>query len=120
MIVNREVTLDFANDNNDDRVLAWMKEHSLDAASLADLTFNAKVEVEIGDLDEDDLIAAYDKLNKLDASDMYHVELAYRRMAEGDIADAMDILSRQFNLAPPNHEKRVADLLTRGRETAHG
>lgn len=101
MQVNQEVTLDFANDNNDDRVLAWLKEHRLDANSLSDLTFNTKVQVEIGDLDEDDIIDAYDKLNKLDNSDLYHVGQAYRRMAEGNVDEAMEILSRHFDLAPP-------------------
>lgn len=112
MQVNQEVTLDFANDNNDDRVLAWLKEHRLDANSLSDLTFNAKVQVEIGDLDEDDIIDAYDKLNKLDDSDLYHVGQAYRRMAEGNLDEAMEILSRHFDLAPPHHERAIADLLT--------
>ncbi|PZU82250.1 MAG: hypothetical protein DI528_20170 [Shinella sp.] len=112
MQVNQEVTLDFANDNNDDRVLAWLKEHRLDANSLSDLTFNTKVQVEIGDLDEDDIIDAYDKLNKLDNSDLYHVGQAYRRMAEGNVDEAMEILSRHFDLAPPSHERAIADLLS--------
>lgn len=101
MIVNQEITVDFSADDNDNRIVEWLKENRLDAASLSDLAFKAKVDVVIGDLDEDDIIAAYDKLNKLDDSDMYHVELAYRRMAEGDIADAMDILFRHFDFAPP-------------------
>ncbi|NTD84260.1 hypothetical protein [Agrobacterium tumefaciens] len=112
MQVNQEVTIDFANDNNDDRVLAWLKEHSLEADSLSDLTFNAKVEVEIGDLDEDDIVDAYDKLNKLDNSDLYHVGQAYRRMAEGNVDEAMEILSRHFDLSPPSHERAIADLIT--------
>lgn len=119
-IFYRTVTIDFTDADNDNRVAGWLKEHRLEADSLADLTFETKVEVDVKDMDEGDIIAAYDKLNKADDSDMYHIELAYRRMAEGDIADAMDILSRQFNLAPPCHEKSIADLLSRGRETAHG
>ncbi|MCA2372227.1 hypothetical protein ATU3B_11410 [Agrobacterium genomosp. 3 str. CIP 111-78] len=113
MIVNHEITVDFSAD--DKRINAWLKENRLDAEALSDLAFEAKVDVAIGDLDEDEIVAAYDKLNKLNDGDMYHVEQAYRRMAEGDVADAMDILFRQFNFAPPQHEKRVADLLSRGR-----
>lgn len=116
MIVNHEITVDFSADDNDKRIDVWLEENRLDAETLSDLAFEAKVDVVIGDLDEDEIIAAYEKLNKLDDSDMYHVEQAYRRMAEGDVADAMDILFRQFNFAPPQHEKRVADLLSRGRE----
>lgn len=115
MIVNQEVTIDFSADDNDTRIVEWVKENRLEAAGLSDLAFTAKVGVVISDLDEDDIVAAYNKLNKLDDSDLYHVEQAYRRMAEGDVADAMDILFRQFNLAPPQHEQRVAELLSRGR-----
>ena len=103
MIVNQEVTIDFSADDN--RIVEWLRENRLEAVGLSDLAFEAKVDVVIGDLDEDDIVAAYDKLNKLDDSDMYHVEQAYRRMAEGDVADAMDILFRQFNFAPPPARK---------------
>lgn len=115
MQVNQEVTIDFSDDDNDDRVVAWLLEHRLQAEELGDLTFSAKVQVEIGDLDEDDIVAAYDKLNKLDDSDLYHVSEAYRRMAEGNLDEAMEILSRHFDLAPPSHERAIADLLSRGR-----
>ncbi|MCZ7501225.1 hypothetical protein [Agrobacterium sp. ST15.13.015] len=112
MYVNQEVTIDFTDDKNDDRILAWLKECGLEADSLSDLTFNTKVQVEIGDLDEDDIVDAYDQLNKLDDSDLYHVSQAYRRLAEGDVSEAMEILSRHFDLAPPSHERAIADLLT--------
>ena len=112
MYVNQEVTIDFTDEKNDNRILAWIKECGLDAGSLSDLTFSAKVQVEIGDLDEGDIIVAYDKLNKLDNSDLYHIGEAYRRMAEGDLDEAMEILSRHFDLAPPSHERAIADLLT--------
>ncbi|HCJ70858.1 hypothetical protein [Agrobacterium pusense] len=112
MFVNQEVTIDFTDDNNDDRVLAWLKEHNLTPESLSDLTFAAKVQVEIGDLDDDDIIDVYESLNKLDNSDLYHVGQAYRRMAEGNVDEAMEILSRHFDLAPPSHERAIADLLT--------
>ncbi|MFK0338746.1 hypothetical protein ACIQT7_15875 [Agrobacterium deltaense] len=112
MYVNQEVTIDFTDDKNDDRILAWLKECGLEADSLSDLTFSAKVQVEIGDLDEDDIVTAYDKLNKLDNDDLYHVGQAYRRMAEGNLDEAMEILSRHFDLAPPSHERAIADLLT--------
>ncbi len=115
MIVNQQVAIDFSADDNDTRIVEWLKENRLEGTGLSDLAFEAKVDVVIGDLDEDDIVAAYDKLNKLGDSDMYHVEQAYRRMAEGDVAGAMDILFRQFNFAPPQHEQRVADLLSRGR-----
>ncbi|UXS34023.1 hypothetical protein FY152_17860 [Agrobacterium tumefaciens] len=112
MFVNQEVTIDFSGDDIDDRVVEWLLEHRLQAEELGDLTFTAKVQVEIGDLDEDDIIAAYDKLNKLDNSDLYHLGEAYRRMAEGNLDEAMEILSRHFDLAPPYHERAIADLIT--------
>ncbi|WP_421416497.1 MazG-like family protein [Agrobacterium tumefaciens] len=68
--------------------------------------------VDVSDLDEDDIVEAYEKLNKLDNSDLYHVGQAYRRMAEGNLDEAMEILSRHFDLAPPHHERAIADLLT--------
>ncbi len=112
MYVNQEVTIDFSDAHNDTRIEAWLKEHSLSAESLSALTFNANVDVEVGDLDEDDIVDAYEKLNKLDNDDLYHVGQAYRRMAEGDVDEAMEILSRHFDLAPPSHERAIADLLT--------
>lgn len=112
MITYQEVTIDFADQDLDDRIREWMKEHLLKAEDLSDLSFTAKVQFDVDDLDEVEIVAAYDELHKLDDSDLYHVGIAYRRLAEGDIADAMDILSRQFHLAPPHHEKRVADLLS--------
>ncbi|UXS00807.1 hypothetical protein [Agrobacterium tumefaciens] len=112
MFVDQEVTVDFAKYDNDARVLAWLKRHRLQAENLSDLTFSAKVQVEIGDLDDDDIVEAYDKLNKLDDSDLYHVGQAYRRMAEGDVNEAMEILARHFDLAPPSHERAIGDLLT--------
>ncbi len=115
MMVNQEVTIDFSADDNDTRIVEWLKENRLEATGLSDLAFTAKVDVVIGDLDEDDIVAAYDKLNKLDDSDMYHVEQAYRRMAEGDVADAMDILFRQFNLAPPARTTRCRAAIARKR-----
>lgn len=112
MQVNQEITINFSDDRNDTRIATWLKKHSLRPAIVSDLTFNAKVAVEIGDLDEDDIVDAYDKLNKLDNSDLYHVGQAYRRMAEGNVDEAMEILSRHFDLAPPHHERAIADLLS--------
>ncbi|MFK0336817.1 hypothetical protein ACIQT7_06110 [Agrobacterium deltaense] len=112
MFVNNEITIDFSDDKNDDRIVEWLLEHRLHAEELGNLTFNAKVDVDIGDLDEDDIVDAYDKLNKLDNSDLYHIGQAYRRLAEGDVNEAMEILSRNFDLAPPSHERAIADLLT--------
>ncbi|MGV2049048.1 hypothetical protein ACQZ48_03075 [Agrobacterium sp. 22-209-1] len=112
MFVNQEITINFSDDHNDERIAAWLKKHCLRPAIVSDLTFNAKVQVEIGDLDEDDIIDAYDQMHKLDDSDLYHVGEAYRRMAEGNIDEAMEILSRHFDLAPPSHERGIADLLT--------
>lgn len=112
MYVSQEITIDFSDDHNDMRIAAWLKEHSLSAESLSDLTFDANVDVEIGDLDEDDIVEAHENLNKLDNDDLYHVGQAYRRMAEGNVDEAMEILSRHFELAPPSHERAIADLLT--------
>lgn len=115
MITYRNVTVKFSGDNIDDKVQAWLNQVGPLALDLPDLTFPARVEFDVDDFDEVEIVAAYDDLNKLDDSDLYHVGLAYRRLAEGDVADAMDILSRQFHLAPPHHEKRVADLLSTAR-----
>ena len=115
MITYQDVTVDFSDKDLDARALTWMMENGLTADRLSDLSFKAKVQFDFDDLDAVAIVAAYDELNKLDDSDLYHVGLAYRRLAEGDVADAMDILSRQFHLAPPHHEKRVADLLSPAR-----
>lgn len=68
--------------------------------------------VDISELDENDIIEAYNQLHSIEDSDLYHIGQAYRRMAEGDIAEAMEILSRHFDLASPHHERAIADLLT--------
>lgn len=43
------------------------------------------------------------------------VEDAYRLIAAGRNADAMELLHRTFpRLAPPSHETKIADLLSNG------
>lgn len=44
------------------------------------------------------------------------IEDAYRLIAEGRSADAMELLARTFpRLTPPSHECAIADLLSSGR-----
>jgi uncharacterized phage-associated protein len=44
------------------------------------------------------------------------IESIYRAIADGRTGDALDEMRREFPwLAPPQHEQRVADLLSRGR-----
>lgn len=43
------------------------------------------------------------------------IEGAYRMIAEGRGAEAMELLARTFpRLAPPSHELKLADLLSHG------
>lgn len=49
-----------------------------------------------------------------DAVDM--VPRIYRLMAEGAIAEAMEEMSRAFDLAPPSHEMRIAARIAAGRQ----
>lgn len=44
------------------------------------------------------------------------IEEAYRMIAENRNSEAMEILARAFpKLAPPSHQRKVADLLSFGR-----
>lgn len=76
------------------------------------IDIDVRVYVETTDFEDDEIVEAFEKLNKLDGSERWQVEQAYRRMAEGDTDAAMDILYREFDLTPPSHEKKLADLLT--------
>ncbi|MCO5153352.1 MULTISPECIES: hypothetical protein [unclassified Shinella] len=67
-----------------------------------------EVEVPLALVDDDELLAelADRGLNRGE-----WLERTYRYLAEGDVAAAMDELHREFQLAPPSHECRIADLL---------
>lgn len=61
------------------------------------------------------LISDDDLLAELRERELLHgdwLERTYRYLAEGDVASAMDEMQREFKLAPPSHECRLADLLT--------
>jgi hypothetical protein len=50
------------------------------------------------------------------------IERAYRYLAEGDIPAAMEILHHEFEdfgLAPPSHERAIADLLSGRKGSSH-
>jgi hypothetical protein len=110
-IFNRTVTVDFAA-QKEIGVADWLSNVGLTGRELPPLTVVAKVQVDLSDFDEEEISEAYDNFNK---PDRYSLEQIYRLMAEGDIQAAMDEMHRQFDLPLPSHEKKVADLLSRGR-----
>jgi hypothetical protein len=108
----REVEIVFSEHAHSPRLTGWLQEIGRRVDDLPNLKIDVKVTVDIEDFEGDDIVDAYDKINEADDDDRFHIGRAYRALAEGDVTEAMEILSRQFDLAPPSHERAIGDLLT--------
>lgn len=65
----------------------------------------------LADFSDADLLAELDERD-IDTSDTDVTERIYGYLAERDIESAMDLMHREFGLAPPSHARAVADLIS--------
>lgn len=108
-LFKREVEIDF-NEIDTKEFTLWCESMDLKPEQIDDLTVEVEVEVAITDFDDDEIITRYGEIMGGD-----RIERAYRYLAEGDVDAAMDELQREFGLAPPSHERAIADLLAGAR-----
>lgn len=109
------VVIDFKNPRQQ-ALRDWLATTGLDPKSLPSLSIEVSTNVELKDFDDDELAERYEELFH---NDPHRVDRAYRYIAEGDCVSAMEELAREFGLAPPSHERAIADLLTGNRIPAH-
>lgn len=65
----------------------------------------------LSDFSDEDLLAELDE-REIDTSDGEVIERIYGFLAARDIESAMDLMQREFGLAPPSHARAVADLIS--------
>jgi hypothetical protein len=110
------ITIDFSKLDDED-VEQWAKSIGVEYIDeIPDLTATVDVTLTDGDLSDDLIKSEYITRFRQDEDAVAH---AYTLLAAGDVSEAMDLLSREFQLAPPAHEKKIADLLSRGRGCTH-
>ncbi len=77
---------------------------------MTQVTCHTEITFDISDIDDEDLEKEYRRREKLT---YFWVPVVYRMMAEGRVDDAMQEMQRYMpELAPPSHERAIADLLT--------
>jgi hypothetical protein len=97
----------------------WLTSTGLDPEALPDLKITVSVTGGLSDFSDDEISDRYDELFPLGSHDARSVDRAYRYLAAGDVAAAMEELSSTFGLAPPSHERAIADLLSGTRNPTH-
>jgi hypothetical protein len=111
-LFDKKVKIDFAT-IDDDEVTGWAKSLGLEFVDeIPDLEITIKVDFHASELSDDDIKREF-SIRFRDDEDT--IARAYGLLAAGAIDDAMDLMAREFRLAPPSHEKKIADLLARGR-----
>ena len=109
----QEITIDFSKiDPDDEDVARWLAAMGLNAAEVDDLTVTVDVDVDIEGFDDDEIANEY----AVRFGDTFSIEGIYRLLAEGNLNEAMDLMSRVFNLAEPSHERRVVARIAAGRQ----
>lgn len=63
------------------------------------------------DFDDAELLAEVEE-RELFVPEDAAIQRVYRYLAEGDIDAAMDVMHREFELAPPSHARALADLIS--------
>ena len=107
-LIKTDVTVDLAEIENED-IARWCSAHGIAQEKLPEITFSASVEIDASDLDDEEITDRYEDLTR---SRGEWFERVYRLLAENDCAAAMDEMQREFGLAPPAHERAIADLLS--------
>ena len=65
----------------------------------------------LADFSDADLLAELEE-REIDTSDSDITERIYSYLAAGDVESAMDLMHREFRLAPPSHARAIADLIS--------
>ncbi|WP_421581104.1 hypothetical protein [Shinella sp. M31] len=65
----------------------------------------------LSDFSDADLLAEVDERD-IDTTDGDVIDRLYSYLAERDIEAAMDLMHREYGLAPPSHARAVADLIS--------
>jgi hypothetical protein len=107
----KDVTIDFEKLDGKGGE-AWLAHTGLKPAEIPDLDCTAKIELDLDEFDDDDIEKEYERRFRPDED---AIGTVYRYLAEGDVEGAMELMSREFGLAPPYHEKKIADLLSSAR-----
>jgi hypothetical protein len=76
------------------------------------VSVDADVDVELSEFDDDDVMEYYETTFFAGSP----ARRAYAMLAEGRIDEAMEVLSNAHDLPPPQHEKKLAALIAKGRE----
>jgi hypothetical protein len=110
-VFSKLTTIDFAEADGPD-IAEWFKQLRLRPEEMPDLECAVKVEVEIMEFDDQDVIDDYERRFGVDADIIGRL---YRLLAEGRPEDAMELMAREFDLATPYQERRVWAKVTAGR-----
>lgn len=95
----------------------WLSAIGREPDDLPPLDITARVEVDLDDdFDDDEIAEEYER--RFPGAGAW-LDRTYRFLAEGDCAAAMEEMQREFGLAPPSHERAIADLLSGSRKPAH-
>ncbi|MDK4704301.1 hypothetical protein PH562_18760 [Rhizobium sp. CNPSo 4062] len=93
-----------------------LEELGVDLLTLPVVEVEAEIDVCVDDFGYDEIYQAYNDAAGVNGN---WLERAYRFLAEGDVASAMEEMHHNITgLAPPSHERAIADLL--GGRRAHG
>lgn len=114
-VFRKSITIDFENPRQKS-IRDWLASTGLDPKSLPTLPLEVSINAELSEFDDDEIAEHYEELFPAELS---RVERAYRYLAEGDCRSAMEELAQEFGLAPPSHERAIADLLSGNRTVTH-
>lgn len=105
----KEVEIDFEEIESQEAD-TWFANLGLKSNEIDNLTLMIEVDIELSEFGDDKVV---DRYNQIMGGNW--AERAYRYLAEGNVEAAMDEMHQHLGLAPPSHERAIADLLTMGR-----
>ena len=79
-----------------------------------------QADIDMSDIPADALVEEFKRRKLADPFGWLH--RVYRHLADGETQPAMEILHREFadiGLAPPSHERAIADLLSGRKVSSH-
>lgn len=118
-VFTKTVTIDFGNPRQKS-IREWLAATGLKAESLSSFDIIVSINADLADFDDDEIADRYEDLFPMGDDDTQVIERAYRYLAEGDVAAAMEELADGFGLAPPQHALALANLLTGGTNNVQG
>lgn len=111
-----EVTIDFTDlEADDDAAREWIKGMRMKPEEIEDLTVKVSVDISISQFGDDELREEFESRFPELAETAPRI---YALLADGEVNLAMDEMSRAFDLPSPDHAKRVAATIARGRQGA--